>query len=164
MTVLDKQWHTECVRCHTCGDLLDHKCFFRFILMPMHMPPPLLSLSIGHWRQFSCIKLTFSIAGMATSSAGRTSTGGFFISVLHLVNLGRFCFVTSFIFENWLYISCNKFQIVSIKFCIFPGPSILWQKFLQKNAIPVLAKIAILGNLKPRQLNAELPARKVSPA
>ena len=29
LTVLDKQWHTECVRCHTCGDLLDHKCFFR---------------------------------------------------------------------------------------------------------------------------------------
>ena len=27
--MLDKQWHAECVRCHTCGDLLDHKCFFR---------------------------------------------------------------------------------------------------------------------------------------
>ena len=35
LTVLDKQWHTECVRCHTCGDLLDHKCFFRFILILM---------------------------------------------------------------------------------------------------------------------------------
>ena len=29
LTVLEKQWHAECVRCHTCSQLLDHKCFFR---------------------------------------------------------------------------------------------------------------------------------------
>jgi len=29
LTVLEKQWHVDCVRCHHCQDLLDHKCFFR---------------------------------------------------------------------------------------------------------------------------------------
>ena len=29
LTVLDKQWHVDCVRCHHCQDHLDQKCFFR---------------------------------------------------------------------------------------------------------------------------------------
>ena len=25
-----QNWHVSCVRCHQCGHLLDHKCFFRY--------------------------------------------------------------------------------------------------------------------------------------
>ena len=29
LTVLDKHWHVDCVRCHHCQERLDQKCFFR---------------------------------------------------------------------------------------------------------------------------------------
>ena len=29
LKVLDKDWHSSCVRCHMCRKLLDEKCFYK---------------------------------------------------------------------------------------------------------------------------------------